>query len=187
MATIAPPEFPPADHDLTRLGVRAAGVAAGIKASGKPDVALLVADAPLSVAGVFTQNLLAAAPVLVSRAHLAASGGPLRALVVNSGNANACTGTQGEADAAAMAAQVAALVGCPVDEVLVCSTGVIGVQLPMDSVRAGIDAAFASPLAPSPSAAARSSRPSRRPTPSRRRPAATKARASWPGSARARG
>jgi len=143
MTPIAPPAFPPADHDLTRLGLRAAGVAAGIKASGKPDVALLVADAPLSVAGVFTQNLLAAAPVALCRAHLAASGGRMRALVVNSGNANACTGARGEADAAAMAAQVAALVGCPVHEVLVCSTGVIGVPLPMERVRGGLEAAYA--------------------------------------------
>lgn len=137
------PVFPPSEHTLTALGVRAAGVAAGIKASGKPDVALLVADAPLAVAGVFTQNLFAAAPVTLCRAHLSASGGRMRALVVNSGNANACTGSQGEADAAAMAAAVAARLGCPAHEILVCSTGVIGVPLPMERVRAGIDAAFA--------------------------------------------
>lgn len=129
---------------LTEVGgLRAAGVAAGIKASGRPDVALLVADAPVACAGVFTQNLFPAAPVLVSREHLAASGGMVRALVVNSGNANACTGEQGLADAREMCARVAALLGCAPREVLVCSTGVIGHALPMEKVRAGIDAAFA--------------------------------------------
>ncbi|MEZ4408644.1 MAG: bifunctional glutamate N-acetyltransferase/amino-acid acetyltransferase ArgJ [Polyangiales bacterium] len=124
-------------------GLRAAGVAAGIKPSGRPDVALLVADAPVPVAGVFTQNRLAAAPVALSRAHLAKTKGLMRALVVNSGNANACTGAQGEADALEMCERVARLVGCPVEEVLVCSTGVIGHKLPMERVRAGVDAAFA--------------------------------------------
>jgi hypothetical protein len=122
-------------------GLRAAGVAAGIKASGRPDVALLVSDAPMACAGVFTQNLFAAAPVEVSRAHLAASGGWVRAVVVNSGNANACTGAQGLADAREMCDRVAAALGLDPTEVLVCSTGVIGHPLPMERVRAGIDAA----------------------------------------------
>jgi glutamate N-acetyltransferase/amino-acid N-acetyltransferase len=137
------PSFAPAEYTLTSVkGVRAAGVRAGIKASGNPDVALLVADAPLAAAGIFTQNHFAAAPVIISRAHLLRSHQLVRAVVVNSGNANACTGAQGEADARAMCEQVASLVGCPVEQVLVCSTGVIGVKLPMDKVRAGIDAAF---------------------------------------------
>ncbi len=139
----AVPSFAPAEYTLTSVkGVRAAGVRAGIKASGNPDVALLVADAPLAAAGIFTQNHFAAAPVVISKAHLLRSHGLVRAVVVNSGNANACTGTQGEADARAMCEQVAALVGYPVEQVLVCSTGVIGVKLPMDKVRAGIDLAF---------------------------------------------
>jgi glutamate N-acetyltransferase/amino-acid N-acetyltransferase len=123
--------------------LRAAGIAAGIKASGRPDVALLVADAPVACAGIFTQNLFPAAPVVVSREHLRASDGMIRAVVVNSGNANACTGERGLVDAREMCGRVAALLGCRADEVLVCSTGVIGHALPMEKVRAGIDAAFA--------------------------------------------
>lgn len=139
----APPSFPPSEHTLTSVGLRAAGVRAGIKASGNPDVGLLVADEAVPAAAVFTQNHFAAAPVLLSRAHLAASGGRVRAVVVNAGNANACTGEQGERDAREMCTRVASALGCPVEQVLVCSTGVIGVKLPMDKVRAGIDAALA--------------------------------------------
>ncbi len=138
-----PKTFPPAEHTLTSLGLRAAGARAGIKASGNPDVGLLVADAPIAVAAVFTQNLFAAAPVLISKAHLAKTGGRVRAIVVNSGNANACTGARGDEDARAMCARVAERLGCPIEEVLVCSTGVIGVPLPRDNVLAGIDAATA--------------------------------------------
>ncbi|MER2559365.1 MAG: bifunctional glutamate N-acetyltransferase/amino-acid acetyltransferase ArgJ [Myxococcaceae bacterium] len=136
------PSFPAAPYTLTSVkGLRAAGVRAGIKASGNPDVALLVSDAPMTCAGLFTKNHFAAAPVLLSRRHLAASKGLVRAVVINSGNANACTGTQGEVDALEMSQRVAAAIGCPLEQVLVCSTGVIGVKLPMDKVRAGIDAA----------------------------------------------
>jgi glutamate N-acetyltransferase/amino-acid N-acetyltransferase len=135
---------PPADHTLTSLrGLRAAGVAAGIKASGNPDLALLVAGQPIPCAGVFTRNRLAAAPVLLCRDHLARSGGLVRALVVNSGNANACTGPTGDAHALRMAQRVAAALACPVEQVLVASTGVIGVQLPIDLVLSGIDRALA--------------------------------------------
>jgi glutamate N-acetyltransferase/amino-acid N-acetyltransferase len=138
------PALLPATVTLSQVrGLRAAGVAAGIKPSGRPDVALLVADAPVACAGIFTQNLFAAAPVTVSRAHLARSGGWVRALVVNSGNANACTGEQGERDAREMCDRVARALGCEAHEVLVCSTGVIGHALPMERVRAGIDAAVA--------------------------------------------
>lgn len=136
------PSFPAAPYTLTSVkGLRAAGVRAGIKASGNPDVALLVSDAPMTCAGLFTKNHFAAAPVLLSRRHLAASKGLVRAVVINSGNANACTGTQGEVDALEMSQRVAAAIGCPLEQVLVCSTGVIGVKLPMEKVRAGIDAA----------------------------------------------
>jgi glutamate N-acetyltransferase/amino-acid N-acetyltransferase len=139
-----PPTFPPSEHTLTSIeGLKAAGVSAGIKASGAPDVALLVSDQPMAAAAVFTQNHFAAAPVKVCRAHLLRSHSQVRAVVVNSGNANACTGAQGERDATEMCERVAKVIGCPVHEVLVCSTGVIGVKLPMEKVRAGIDAALA--------------------------------------------
>lgn len=138
------PSFPPVPFTLTTVkGLRASGVRAGIKPSGNPDVALLASDAPMTCAGLFTKNHFAAAPVLLSRKHLVASKGLVRAVVVNSGNANACTGAQGERDALEMCERVAKALGCPVEQVLVCSTGVIGVKLPMDKVRAGIDAAIA--------------------------------------------
>ena len=127
----------------TPRGFRAAGISAGIKAGGSPDLMLLVADAPAQVAAVFTTNKVIAAPVIVSKEHIARSGGMARAIVVNSGCANACTGDQGLRDAREMTAEVARLVGCPVEQVLVSSTGVIGVNLPMAKVRAGLPAAFA--------------------------------------------
>src|SRR4051812_8945869 len=127
----------------TARGFRAAGVSAGIKANGNPDLMLLVADAPARAAAVFTTNKVVAAAVLVSKEHLQRSGGVVRAIVVNSGCANACTGDQGLADAREMTAAAARLVGCPVEQVLVASTGVIGVNLPMDKVRAGLPSAFA--------------------------------------------
>ncbi|MBK7861933.1 MAG: bifunctional glutamate N-acetyltransferase/amino-acid acetyltransferase ArgJ [Archangiaceae bacterium] len=139
-----PPTFAPVEHTLTSIeGLKAAGVAAGIKASGSPDVALLTSDVPMAAAAVFTQNHFAAAPVKVSQRHLLRSAGQVRAVVVNSGNANACTGAQGERDAVEMCERVAKALGCAPHEVLVCSTGVIGVKLPMEKVRAGIDAAVA--------------------------------------------
>jgi glutamate N-acetyltransferase/amino-acid N-acetyltransferase len=137
------PSLTPAAKTLGDIaGLRAAGVRAGIKASGNPDVALLVADELVDVAAVFTQNKFAAAPVLVCREHLQKTGGRARAIVVNSGNANACTGDDGLQNARIMCADVAELVGCAPEEVLVASTGVIGVPLPMEKVRAGIRAAF---------------------------------------------
>jgi glutamate N-acetyltransferase/amino-acid N-acetyltransferase len=126
----------------TARGFRAAGISAGIKANGNPDLALLVADAPAQVAAVYTTNKVLAAPVIVSQEHLKRSGGTARAIVVNSGCANSCTGDTGLRDARAMAEQTARLVGCPVEQVLVASTGVIGVALPMDKVQSGIPAAF---------------------------------------------
>jgi glutamate N-acetyltransferase / amino-acid N-acetyltransferase len=127
----------------TARGYRAAGISAGIKATGKPDLALIVSDTPATAAAVFTLNKVQAAPVLVSKEHLAASHGVVRAIVANSGCANACTGDAGMADARGMAAETAALVGCPPEQVLVASTGVIGVNLPMDKLRSGIPQAFA--------------------------------------------
>src|SRR5262245_30573921 len=119
-------------------GFRAAGIAAGIKANQSLDLALIVSDAPARAASVFTTNRAVAAPVVVSREHLTRSGGTARAVIVNSGCANACTGAEGLQAAREMALETARVVGCPVDQVLVASTGVIGVALPMDKVRAGI-------------------------------------------------
>ena len=96
-------------------GFRAAGVACGIKANGKPDLSLLVSDSEASAAAVFTTNMAQAAPILVSREHLSASQGQLSAIVVNSGCANACTGPQGDADAREMAQLTASALGCRVD------------------------------------------------------------------------
>jgi glutamate N-acetyltransferase / amino-acid N-acetyltransferase len=117
-------------------GFRASGLAAGIKPTGAPDMTLIAADRPVAAAGVFTTSRTAAPPVQVSRRHLA--GGTAQAIVVNSGAANAGTGAGGLADALAMAEETARLLGCEVDEVLVCSTGPIGGRLPMDRVLAGI-------------------------------------------------
>lgn len=119
-------------------GFRASGLHCGIKASGKPDLALLVSDVPASAAAVFTTNQAQAAPVLLSKAHLASTHGRARAVVSNSGCANACTGPQGLADAREMAALTATVVGCAPEDVLVASTGVIGVNLKMPALRAGI-------------------------------------------------
>jgi glutamate N-acetyltransferase/amino-acid N-acetyltransferase len=117
-------------------GYRAGAAAAGIRYRGRPDVMLLVSDVPAAAAGVFTSNRFAAAPVRLSREHL--QGGRARAVVAVAGVANACTGARGMADARRMAELVAASVGCPPTEVLVCSTGVIGEPLPMDRVADGI-------------------------------------------------
>ncbi len=124
-------------------GFHAGGAVGGIKASGKPDVAVIYTDEPVVVASTFTRNAAAAAPVLLSRKHMRAA--THRALVINSGNANCCTGDAGMADAQEMADLVAAELGCTAKEVLVCSTGVIGVPLPMDAVRTGIKVAIHQP------------------------------------------
>ena len=126
----------------TPRGFRAAGVSAGIKANHGLDLALLVSDAPAQAAAVFTTNLALAAPVVVSREHLARSGGATRAVIVNSGCANACTGDEGMQAARDMAAETARIVHCPAEQVLVASTGVIGVALPIDKIRDGLPAAF---------------------------------------------
>jgi glutamate N-acetyltransferase/amino-acid N-acetyltransferase len=127
----------------TAKGFRAAGISAGIKAVRKLDLALIASDTAATAAAMFTQNKVQAAPVLVCKEHLLKSGGVVRAIVVNSGCANACTGDLGIGDARGMAAETARLVGCPVEQVLVASTGVIGVNLPMDKLRSGIPEAFA--------------------------------------------
>ena len=124
-------------------GFLASGVSAGIKKNGKRDVCIIAAeDAAVPAAAVFTRNSMAAPPVAVSRANVDA--GRVRAIVVNSGNANACTGAPGLAHAQAMTQAVADALECDPAEVLVASTGVIGVSMPMDAVLAGIaDAAEA--------------------------------------------
>ncbi len=123
-------------------GFRAAGVAAGLKASGAPDVALVVNDGPIAAAaGVFTRNRVQAAPVLWSREVCKA--GALRAVVLNSGGANACTGPAGFADTHHTAEHAAALLGVGAGEVAVCSTGLIGERLPMDNLLDGVAKAVA--------------------------------------------
>ena len=134
-------------------GFRAAGVSAGIKANKGLDLALIVSDAPARVAAVFTTNLAVAAPVVVSRDHLARSGGAARAVVINSGCANACTGPDGMQTAEAMADAAARAAGADPAQVLIASTGVIGVSLDRDTVTRGIADAFAA-LSPDGGAAA---------------------------------
>ncbi len=121
-------------------GFVANGVACGIKASGDLDLSLVatVDGLPVAAAGVFTQNLVVAAPVTLSRRHLAATGGRAAAVVTNSGNANAATGAQGLVDAEATTALVAGELGCAAEDVLVCSTGLIGYELPMDVIVGGV-------------------------------------------------
>ncbi|MDM7990297.1 bifunctional glutamate N-acetyltransferase/amino-acid acetyltransferase ArgJ [Arthrobacter sp. zg-Y877] len=121
-------------------GFRAAGVAAGLKDSGGRDVALVVNDGPSkAAAAVFTRNRITAAPVLWSRQ--AVSDGRADAVVLNSGGANACTGPQGFQNTHATAEKAAGLLGLSASDVLVCSTGLIGVQLPMDKLLSGVEAA----------------------------------------------
>jgi len=123
-------------------GFLAAGVSAGIKKSGKRDVCVLACERAVPAAAVFTMSSMAAAPVLVSRSAVA--GGSVRAVVVNSGNANACTGASGLSDARAMASSVAEELGCDRAQVVVASTGVIGVPMPMSVVLPGIVEAVSS-------------------------------------------
>jgi glutamate N-acetyltransferase/amino-acid N-acetyltransferase len=122
----------------TAKGFMAGAVAAGVKQSGNLDVAVVASERECVGTAVFTTNQVAAAPVLVDKATLANNQARLRAVVANAGNANACTGEQGMANARAMQQMAAAALGCDPDQVLVLSTGVIGVQLPMDKVEAGI-------------------------------------------------
>ena len=123
-------------------GFRAAGVAAGIKISGGLDLALVVNDGPSrAAAGMFTRNQVKAAPVLWSAQVLTAR--RLRAVALNSGGANACTGPAGFQDTHGTAERVAAVLDCGAVEVAVCSTGLIGERLPLDAVLSGVDSAAA--------------------------------------------
>jgi glutamate N-acetyltransferase/amino-acid N-acetyltransferase len=121
-------------------GFRSAGVYCGIKKPGLLDLALIVSETESSVAGMFTTNRACAAPVVWSKQAVA--GGRARAIVANSGNANCLTGEQGMRDAQRMAELVAKRLGCIPTQVVVASTGVIGVPLPMNAVESGIAQAF---------------------------------------------
>ncbi|ACZ22147.1 glutamate N-acetyltransferase [Sanguibacter keddieii DSM 10542] len=123
-------------------GFRAAGTAAGLKSTGKPDVALVVNDGPLDVAAaVFTSNRVVAAPVTWSRQVVA--DGRASAVVLNSGGANACTGPEGFLDTHRTAEHTADALGVSAGDTVVCSTGLIGVRLPMEKLLPGVDAAVA--------------------------------------------
>ncbi|ALV44821.1 N-acetylglutamate synthase [Arthrobacter alpinus] len=124
----------------TPLGFRAAGVTAGLKKSGNPDMALVVNDGPdFHAAAVFTTNRVAAAPIHWSRQVL--SDGRVDAVVLNSGGANACTGPEGFQNTHATAEKVAEVLGLSATDIAVCSTGLIGEQLPMDKILPGVEAA----------------------------------------------
>jgi len=134
---MSPSAPPPAAvlHELP-AGFRFSGATGGIKVSGKPDVSLIVSDAPCVAAAVTTTNQIFAAPVQLCRDRSPRS--TCRAVITNSGNANACTGREGFNDAIAMCQHVAEMIGCAAEDVLVMSTGVIGKRLPMDKVAHGI-------------------------------------------------
>jgi len=123
-------------HLLSPQGFVASGIYAGIKTRQTPDIGLLIARAPATAAACFTTNKVFAAPVKVGRKHVAA--GKLRGVVVNSGNANACTGTQGEKDALRMCELAASVARCKAKEILPSSTGIIGHLLPMEKIERGI-------------------------------------------------
>lgn len=120
-------------------GFKVAGVHCGLKKDNRLDFALIVSDGPCATAGVFTTNQVQAAPVRYNRVLLRDNSAAIRAVAVNTGSANACTGSQGDENARMMARLVADRLGCAPDEVLVLSTGVIGMQLPMDKVRVGVE------------------------------------------------
>lgn len=117
-------------------GFKAAGVSAGLKKNGEKDLGLILSDIPANVAGVFTRNRVQAAPVLFDKERI--QGGVCQAIIVNSGNANCCTGDRGMEDARAMADRTARELGLSQDLVLVASTGVIGEPLPIDTIRDAI-------------------------------------------------
>ncbi len=133
----------PGLSDVPGFRVGAAGCDIRNKATDRLDLTLIVADRPCAAAGVFTTNDIKAAPVRFCQQVLAVSAGQIRGLVGNSGNANACTAAQGDADASAMAKLAAIAVGAPADAFLVCSTGRIGELLPMAKVAEGIKASAA--------------------------------------------
>jgi glutamate N-acetyltransferase/amino-acid N-acetyltransferase len=143
--------FPPPVEERTALpsGFAAGGTTAGIKASSRPDLGIvaLTTAAPAAAAATFTLNLVQAAPVRLSRANLASSSGAARGVIVTSGCANAATGPAGDADQAEIAAALAGALGCPTDQILSASTGLIGTRLPVGRVSRGIGPLVAGGLA----------------------------------------
>ena len=127
-------------HGFWPEGFSSAGMYAAIKTK-RHDVAVIYSDRPAAAAAVFTTNLCCAAPVTVSREHIDCSPSSMRAIVCNSGNANAATGNQGMNNARSMAAKTAAVLGIQPEEVIVASTGVIGVPLPVDKIMGALDVA----------------------------------------------
>src|SRR5207248_4526288 len=119
-------------------GFKTGAVAAGIKAGGALDLAMIYSETPATAAAVFTHNTFIAAPLVVTKRHLQETGHRVRALLVNSGNANAATGEAGIQAAQASAEGLANQIGCKANEVVVSSTGVIGRSLPVDKIREAI-------------------------------------------------
>lgn len=137
----------------TPQGFSTYATTAGIKASGNPDMALIINNGPrYDAAAVFSRNKVVASPLKLTRKHVA--DGSLRAVLFNSGNANACNGAQGDVDALASVEAVAQQLGCATTDVAACSTGLIGDVLPMDTIHAGIDAMCAAATATTPTAGA---------------------------------
>jgi len=124
---------PPTEAALPK-GFRFAATACGLKKTGALDLAILSSDVPASSAAVFTQNLVVAAPVTLSKKHLNESKGRMRAVVVNAGNANCATGAQGDSASSRTVEEAARRLGLPPCELFICSTGVIGVQLPVEKI-----------------------------------------------------
>ena len=120
-------------NDLPK-GFRFGAVKAGLKASGRPDFALIVADLPASAAAAFTSNRVIAAPLIVDKEHLSATGGRVRVAAINAGNANCAAGEAGMRAARATCAAVAQTFGCRTEEVFPSSTGIIGVPLPAEKL-----------------------------------------------------
>lgn len=121
-------------------GYRAAGTACGIKKNGNRDLALIVSDIPAVAAGVFTKNVVKGHSLKWSMKHIYQNS--IKAIAINSGNANACVGPEGDADTELFASLTADLLGCPKEQVLLGSTGVIGYRLPMDKIKVGLQTAF---------------------------------------------
>lgn len=137
----------------TPQGFSTYATTAGIKASGNPDMALIINNGPrYDAAAVFSRNKVVASPLKLTRKHVA--DGVLRAVLFNSGNANACNGAQGDVDAVASVKAVAQKLGCATTDVAACSTGLIGDVLPMDTIHAGIDAMCAAATATTPTTGA---------------------------------
>jgi glutamate N-acetyltransferase/amino-acid N-acetyltransferase len=139
-SAFAPGSWQPISGGLTApRGFLAAGITAGLKPSGNPDLSLLLAPEGAVCAGSFTTSLVRAACVELCAERLQASGGHARAVLTNSGQANACTGERGLADSLTATAALAERLGLAPEQVLICSTGVIGVPIPMDTLLAGLD------------------------------------------------